>query len=353
MAQRLKLLLRGSDLVARLGGDEFVIILPNPGGASDLDQLCSRLIECMQRPMHLDGNTLYLGVSIGVAWSQPGEQRADELLRQADIALYAAKAAGRNTWRVYEEAMGNVARDRRRYEQQLRDAMQQDQLELRYLPRFDVGAEQLYGFEAQAFWHHPERGELGGIDFIPVAEGTGITIYSSVMLVVMDSQPYTDVVIRMQKMDKNLYGAVYSNSKKLESYAIKMFEGDANEGKLPIHTCQINRDKAFDMLLGSIKSGEMVWAPTSEEDDELFVKHCLDMRRIQIFDEHQELTWSWVKTKDAQDHYHHSLLYLYVAAQLRGIMLHHGRTRGRVGRIIPAALARQGQRRRQGLGRRR
>jgi predicted signal transduction protein with EAL and GGDEF domain len=123
--------------------------------------------------MHLDGNTLYLGMSIGVAWSHPAEQRAEELLRQADIALYAAKDAGRNTWRVYEEAMGNVARDRRRYEQQLRDAMQQDQLELRYLPRFDVNAEQLHGFEAQAFWHHPERGELGGVDFIPVAEASG------------------------------------------------------------------------------------------------------------------------------------------------------------------------------------
>ncbi|MBC3362855.1 EAL domain-containing protein [Pseudomonas sp. SWRI154] len=164
---------RGTDLVARLGGDEFVIVMPNPGDANDLDQLCERLIDCMQRPMHLDGNTLYLGVSIGVAWSQPRDQRAEELLRQADIALYAAKGAGRNTWRVYEEAMGNVARDRRRYEQQLRDAMHQDQLELRYLPRFDVNAEQLHGFEAQVFWHHPERGELGGADFIPVAEASG------------------------------------------------------------------------------------------------------------------------------------------------------------------------------------
>lgn len=164
---------RITDLVARLGGDEFVIVMPNPGSANDLAQLCERLIDCMQRPMHLDGNTLYLGVSIGVAWTQPGDRTADELLRQADIALYAAKAAGRSTWRMYEESMGNRARDRRRYEQQLREAMQQDQLELRYLPRFDVSAEQLYGFEAQAFWHHPERGELGGIDFIPVAEASG------------------------------------------------------------------------------------------------------------------------------------------------------------------------------------
>ncbi|WP_448632663.1 MULTISPECIES: bifunctional diguanylate cyclase/phosphodiesterase [Pseudomonas fluorescens group] len=164
---------RSTDLVARLGGDEFVIVMPEPGEASDLDQLCQRLIDCMQRPMHLDGNTLYLGVSIGVAWAQPGDERAHELLRQADIALYAAKAAGRNTWRVYVEAMGNVARDRRRYEQQLRDAMQQGQLELRYLPRFDMNAEQLHGFEAQAFWHHPEKGELGGADFIPIAETSG------------------------------------------------------------------------------------------------------------------------------------------------------------------------------------
>ncbi|SFX92341.1 EAL domain-containing protein [Pseudomonas sp. NFACC36] len=164
---------RGTDLVARLGGDEFVIVMPEPGDSQDLEQLCARLIDCMQRPMHLDGNTLYLGVSIGVAWAQPGETRADELLRQADIALYAAKAAGRNTWRVYVEAMGNVARDRRRYEQQLRDAMHHGQLELRYLPRFDVNAEQLHGFEAQMFWHHPEKGELSGSDFIPVAETSG------------------------------------------------------------------------------------------------------------------------------------------------------------------------------------
>lgn len=140
-----------------------------------------------------------------------------------------------------------------------------------------------------------------------------------VMMTIMDSQPYTDTVIRFQRVDKNVYGAVYSNSKKLESFAIKMFEGDEDSGKLPIHTVQINRDKAFDMLLGCIKGGEMVWAPMSSEEDELFVKHCLDMRRVQVFDEHQELKWTWIKTKDSQDHYHHALLYLYVAAQLRGI----------------------------------
>lgn len=139
-----------------------------------------------------------------------------------------------------------------------------------------------------------------------------------VMITVMDSQPFIDTVQRFQRTDKNLYGGVYSNSKKLEAFAIKMFEGDENEGKLPIHTAQINRDKCLDMLLGLIKAKEMVVAPISSDEDELFMKHLLDMRRVQIFDDNQELTWSWVKSKDGNDHYHHATLYLYIAAQLRG-----------------------------------
>lgn len=139
-----------------------------------------------------------------------------------------------------------------------------------------------------------------------------------VVITVMDSQPMIDTVQRFQRVDKNLYGAVYSNSKALESFAIKMFDGDEMEGKLPIHTCQINRDKCFDMLLGCIKGDNMIVAPISAEDDELFEKHLLDMKRVQLFDEHQELTWTWVKSKNAQDHYHHSTLYLYCACQLRG-----------------------------------
>lgn len=141
-----------------------------------------------------------------------------------------------------------------------------------------------------------------------------------VAITVMDSQPYVDLVQRMQKIDKNLYGGVYSNSKKLESFAIKMFEGDAEEGKLPIHTAQINRDKALDMLLGMIKRNEVVIQSISKEDDELYQKHLLDMRRVQIFDENQEIKWSWVKSPSQNDHYHHSTLYLYVAIQLGGTM---------------------------------
>lgn len=138
-----------------------------------------------------------------------------------------------------------------------------------------------------------------------------------VVVTVMDSQPYVDTVQRFQKFDKNLYGAVYSNAKTLESFKVKMFEGDVNEGKLPIHTVQINRDKSLDMLMNVIKR-ELKWAPISAEDDEIFEKQLLDMRRVQVFDDNHELTWQWVKSKAQNDHYHHSLHYLWVACMLRG-----------------------------------
>lgn len=139
-----------------------------------------------------------------------------------------------------------------------------------------------------------------------------------VAITVMDSQPFTDTVIQFQKMDKNCFGAVYSSAKKLETFTVKMHDGDQTDGKLPIHTVQVNRDRCFDVLLGYFQRDAVVIAPMSEEEDEIFTRQLLDMRRVQIFDEHQELTWSWVKSKDGQDHYHHAANYSLIAAQLRG-----------------------------------
>jgi hypothetical protein len=139
-----------------------------------------------------------------------------------------------------------------------------------------------------------------------------------VAITVMDSQPFTDTVIQFQKDDKNCFGGVYSNSKKLETFTVKMFEGEEEAGKLPIHTVQINRDKCFDVLLGYFQREAALIAPVGQEEDEIFTKHLLDMRRVQVFDDHQELTWQWVKSAQGQDHYHHSALYSLIAAQLRG-----------------------------------
>lgn len=179
--------------------------------------------------------------------------------------------------------------------------------------------------EGQFLIVHRERCVLGSLEVRMKA----LKREHRVIITVMDSQPYVSEVQRYQKTDKNLYGAVYSNSKKLESFEIKMFDGDESAGKLPIHTVQVNREKALDMLLGAFQADEVLISPISEEEDELFQKHLLDMRRVQIFDEYQEMTWTWVKSKLAQDHYHHSTLYLWIAAHLRGT----------AGRMVPLAMS--------------
>lgn len=139
-----------------------------------------------------------------------------------------------------------------------------------------------------------------------------------IVITVIDSQPNVHLVQTIQKYDKNCYGGVYGkNKKQLEPFRIQMFDGEEMDGKLPIHTAQINRDKAFDLLMAVIKSGAMKWVPQNQEEDELFEKHVLDMRRVNIFDEYMEQTWTWVKSTLGQDHYHHTLLYCWIACQLR------------------------------------
>lgn len=138
-----------------------------------------------------------------------------------------------------------------------------------------------------------------------------------VVITVIDSQPNVHLVQAIQKWDKNCYGGVYGkNKKQLEPFKVQMFEGDEMDGKLPIHTVQINRDKAFDLLMDVMKTS-MKWAPISPEDDEMFTKHCLDMRRVNVFDDNMEQTWTWVKSSLGQDHYHHTLLYCWIACMLR------------------------------------
>ena len=172
--------------------------------------------------------------------------------------------------------------------------------------------------EGQFLITHRERCPIGNLETRRLA----LQREWRVRITVMDSQPYVSEVQRYQKVDKNLYGAVYSTSKKLETFTIKMFEGDEAAGKLPIHTVQINKDKSLDMLMAVIKGkggvSDTAIAPVSPEEDEIFSRHLLDMRRVQVFDDHQELTWVWVKSKDQNDHYHHATHYLYVAAQLGG-----------------------------------
>lgn len=138
-----------------------------------------------------------------------------------------------------------------------------------------------------------------------------------VAVTVIDSQPETHLVHLMQKADKNLYGAVYSQNRKLATYEIVLVEKDLKEGKLPIHQARIIRDLNFDEVMALFKAGLIKWMPQDSENDELFINHCTDMTRTQVLDRSNETVYTWAKSKEGQDHYMHTVGYLHVACRLK------------------------------------
>lgn len=137
-----------------------------------------------------------------------------------------------------------------------------------------------------------------------------------VLITVIDAFPETNLVHQMQGQDKNLYGGVYTSSLKLTTYEIVMVDENKAEGKLPINQAKIHRDVNFDEVMAMYKGRGILWASVGEQQDRLWTMHMLDMKRTQAFDKHQEIYYTWAKSKDGNDHYMHTLGYLHVASQL-------------------------------------
>ncbi len=172
VAERLRTCLDTSGLVARLGGDEFAILRPSERGT--LLGLADRIIAALGRPFALEGQDVTIGVSIGIALAPEHGDDPDGLLRKADTALYAAKADGRRTRRLFEPAMDAALQSRRALERDLRAAIDAEALEVHYQPLVATGSLAVTGCEALLRWRHPERGFVSPGEFIPVAEETGM-----------------------------------------------------------------------------------------------------------------------------------------------------------------------------------
>jgi len=174
-ATRLKTFLRETDVLARLGGDEFAII---QGGETDQREaastLADRIIEIIAKPFNIDSNEVNIGTSIGVALAPEHGTDPDSLLKMADMALYCAKSAGRNCYRFFDPAMGAAANARHALENELRHAVQQNQLELHYQPIIDTKSRRICAAEALVRWRHPTKGMIFPDKFIPLAEETGV-----------------------------------------------------------------------------------------------------------------------------------------------------------------------------------
>jgi predicted signal transduction protein with EAL and GGDEF domain len=167
---------RHGDLVARVGGDEFVLILSEAGTPDEVESLCSRLIESIEQTIKIDEQEVFISASIGIAMAPNDASDATELLRYADIALYEAKAAGRNTWRFYSGEMNTRIIERRRLESDLRFAIKHAELRLHFQPRYRIADGQMVGAEALVRWQHPVRGLIAPDTFIPIAEESGLIL---------------------------------------------------------------------------------------------------------------------------------------------------------------------------------
>jgi diguanylate cyclase (GGDEF)-like protein/PAS domain S-box-containing protein len=174
VARRFSAVLRENDVLARLGGDEFAVILTNTTDMSAAATLAQRLIDCVGQPIEIGRDILAIGASIGIAMAPSDGVEADQIVRNADLALYRAKSDGRRTFRFFEEEMDKRSQERRSLEFDLGMALQKKELELCYQPLMNVASGKPTGFEALIRWNHPLRGQISPSAFIPIAEQTGL-----------------------------------------------------------------------------------------------------------------------------------------------------------------------------------
>jgi diguanylate cyclase (GGDEF)-like protein len=174
VADRLRDAVRQADVVARLGGDEFAVIQVGAQLPEGAGQLANRLIEEMAKPFDVEGQQLMIGVSIGIAIAPIDSLDPDSLLRKADLALYRAKAQGRQAYCYFEPEMDIAMQARRQMELDLRKAIASDEFELNYQPIVSLATGRIHSFEALIRWSHPIRGRVPPNVFIPLAEELGL-----------------------------------------------------------------------------------------------------------------------------------------------------------------------------------
>jgi diguanylate cyclase (GGDEF)-like protein len=176
VAARLRECVRETDTVARLGGDEFAILQVGGTQPTQATALAERVVEMLARPFEFAGHQLVIGASVGIAVSPSDGDHPDQLMKNADLALYRVKQDGRNGFRFFEPEMDAKMKLRRGLEVDLRKALAQGEFELFYQPVVNLKRNEIDGFEALLRWRHPERGMVAPVDFIPLAEEIGLII---------------------------------------------------------------------------------------------------------------------------------------------------------------------------------
>ncbi|KQP77484.1 hypothetical protein ASF57_19475 [Methylobacterium sp. Leaf117] len=176
VADRLRGAVGVEDVIARLGGDEFAIILRGPTGLESARTLAQAVIDAIGQPIHLGSQVVTIGASVGIALAPEHGREVDILHRHADLALYRAKAAGRNSFQVYTAGMDEALETRNKLEFDMHLAHRKEEFRLHYQPVVGMADGQVRGFEALMRWPHPTRGMVSPAEFIPIAEETGLVV---------------------------------------------------------------------------------------------------------------------------------------------------------------------------------
>jgi diguanylate cyclase (GGDEF)-like protein len=176
VADRLRGCTREPDTIARLGGDEFAIIMTQLRQPSDAAVLARRIRASINKPYQVDGHQIISDISIGISIAPIDGTEPDQLLKNADMALYGAKGDGRGTYRFFEAEMDKRMKERRDLEMDLRQALANGEFELHYQPLVNLQTNEITAFEALLRWNHPSKGLISPADFVPIAEETGLIV---------------------------------------------------------------------------------------------------------------------------------------------------------------------------------